>query len=142
MALVDFIPSEGQRRIADAITAGRPIKVFNNGDMIRDFTYIDDIVEGTIRVIDNPPAGEVPFDVYNIGCSNPVKLMDFIAEIENACGKEAEKIFLPMQAGDVYQTNADCSKLENELGYRPSTSLHEGIGKFIEWYRSDKNPLK
>jgi UDP-glucuronate 4-epimerase len=68
--------------------------------------------------------------------------MDFIAEIENACGKEAEKIFLPMQAGDVYQTNADCSKLENELGYRPSTSLHEGIGKFIEWYRSDKNPLK
>ncbi len=135
-------PDMSPMLFADAITAGRPIKVFNNGDMIRDFTYIDDIVEGTIRVIDNPPAGEVPFDVYNIGCSNPVKLMDFIAEIENACGKEAEKIFLPMQAGDVYQTNADCSKLENELGYRPSTSLHEGIGKFIEWYRSDKNPLK
>lgn len=135
-------PDMSPMLFADAITAGRPIKVFNNGDMIRDFTYIDDIVEGTIRVIDNPPVGEVPFDVYNIGCSNPVKLMDFIAEIENACGKEAEKIFLPMQAGDVYQTNADCSKLENELGYRPSTSLHEGIGKFIEWYRSDKNPLK
>ena len=135
-------PDMSPMLFATAISKGQPIKVFNNGDMIRDFTYIDDIVEGTIRVIDNPPVGEVPFDVYNIGCSNPVKLMDFIAEIENACGKEAEKIFLPMQAGDVYQTNADCSKLENELGYRPSTSLHEGIGKFIEWYRSDKNPLK
>lgn len=135
-------PDMSPMLFADAITAGRPIKVFNNGDMIRDFTYIDDIVEGTIRVIDNPPSGEVPFDVYNIGCSNPVKLMDFISEIENACGKEAEKIFLPMQAGDVYQTNADCSKLESELGYRPSTSLHEGISRFIEWYRSDKNPLK
>lgn len=135
-------PDMSPMLFADAITAGRPIKVFNNGDMIRDFTYIDDIVEGTIRVLDNPPSGEVPFDVYNIGCSNPVKLMDFISEIENACGKEAEKIFLPMQAGDVYQTNADCSKLESELGYRPSTSLHEGISRFIEWYRSDKNPLK
>ena len=135
-------PDMSPMLFADAITAGRPIKVFNNGDMIRDFTYIDDIIEGTVRVIDNPPSGEVPFDVYNIGCSSPVKLMDFIAEIENACGKEAEKVFLPMQAGDVYQTNADCSKLEKELGYRPTTSLHDGISKFIEWYRSDKNPLR
>ena len=115
--------------------------------MIRDFTYVDDIVEGTIRVIDHAPKAEesahgVPARVYNIGCSHPVRLMDFISEIERAYGKPAQKIFLPMQAGDVYQTNADTTKLETELGYKPSTSLHEGISRFMEWYKSDLNPLK
>ncbi|MBR1926517.1 MAG: NAD-dependent epimerase/dehydratase family protein, partial [Bacteroidales bacterium] len=150
-------PDMSPMLFASAISEGRPIKVFNGGDMIRDFNYVDDIVEGTIRVIDNPPSchpearpefaegrgeGSVPFEVYNIGCSNPVRLMDFISEIENALGKEAVKEYLPMQAGDVYQTYADCSKLEERVGYRPATTLHEGISRFVEWFRSDRNPLK
>ena len=132
-------PDMSPMLFARAISAGEPIKVFNNGDMMRDFTYIDDIVEGVVRVIDRAPARH---EVYNIGCSNPVKLMDFISEIENALGRRAEKIMLPMQPGDVYQTYADTSKLERDFGYRPGVTLHEGIGKFIEWYRSDKNPLR
>lgn len=142
-------PDMSPMLFATAISKSEPIKVFNGGDMIRDFTYVDDIVEGTIRVIDNPPVPElvegsssVPFKVYNIGCSNPVRLMDFISEIETALGVEAKKEFLPMQPGDVYQTYADCSKLENELGYHPTTNLHEGIGKFIGWFNSGKNPLR
>lgn len=132
---------------ATAISKGEPINVFNGGDMIRDFTYIDDIVEGTMKVLDTPPvADELPNGVaarvYNIGCSHPVKLMDFISEIEQAMGREADKRFLPMQPGDVYQTNADTSHLENEIGYHPSRSLHYGISKFIEWFKSDQNPLK
>ena len=140
-------PDMSPMLFASAIMEGRPLKVFNNGDMIRDFTYIDDIVEGTLRVIDNPPEASrcpdgVPANVYNIGCSSPVRLMDFIRELEEACGKTAEKVFLPMQQGDVYQTYADCTALQEELSYKPSTSLHEGIGRFMEWYRSDRNPLK
>jgi UDP-glucuronate 4-epimerase len=139
-------PDMSPMLFATAITQGKPIKVFNQGDMIRDFTYIDDIVEGTMHVIDHEPLTAdcehgVPYKVYNIGCSNPVKLMDFISEIENACGREAEKIFLPMQPGDVYQTNADTSKLEKECGYKPHWSLHDGIGEFMKWFKSDKNPL-
>jgi len=140
-------PDMSPMLFASAIAKGEPIKVFNGGDMIRDFTYVDDIVEGTIRVIDHTPKAEecahnVPAKVYNIGCSHPVKLMDFISEIEQAYGKPARKIFLPMQAGDVYQTNADTTKLETELGYKPGTSLHDGIRLFMEWYKSDLNPLK
>ena len=142
-------PDMSPMLFATAISQGKPIKVFNGGDMIRDFTYVDDIVEGTIRVIVNPPAcggqeshRQAPFEVYNIGCSNPVKLMDFISEIEGAMGKEAVKEYLPMQAGDVYQTYADCSKLEARVGYRPATSLHDGISRFVEWFKSDKNPLR
>ena len=140
-------PDMAPMLFASAISRGEPIKVFNGGDMRRDFTYIDDIAEGTIRTLDHvPEAGAcpngVPFRVYNIGCSNPVKLMDFISEIEQAIGRPAEKIFLPMQAGDVYQTNADTSRLEDEVGYKPHVRLHEGIAAFIEWYGSDKNPLR
>lgn len=134
---------------ADAILNGRPIKVFNNGDMLRDFTYIDDIVEGVMRVIDRIPTGNpawdascpdpasspAPYRIYNIGNSDPVRLMDFIAAIEEACGREAEKIFLPMQPGDVYQTNADTSALEEAVGFRPATPLSEGIRRTIEWFR-------
>lgn len=126
---------------AKAISHGEPIKVFNNGNLSRDFTYIDDIVNGTIRVIDNCPIAEkcpnnIPYKIYNIGAGHPVKLMDFISEIETALGKKAEKHYLPMQQGDVYQTYADTSKLEKEVGYKPSISLHEGITNFIKWFQS------
>lgn len=140
-------PDMAPMLFATAISRGEPIKVFNNGNMSRDFTYIDDIVEGTIQALDHTPVAEnctnaVPWKIYNIGCSNPVQLMDFISEIESALGVEANKVFLPMQQGDVLKTYADTSKLERECGYRPSTTLHEGIGRFIEWFKSDKNPLK
>lgn len=140
-------PDMSPTLFASAIAADKPIKVFNNGDMIRDFTYIDDIVEGTMHVIDSMPDASkcehnVPYRIYNIGCSHPVKLMDFISEIEQAIGKKAVKNFMPMQQGDVYQTNADTTRLEKELNYHPKTSLHDGIRKFINWYLSDDNPLK
>jgi UDP-glucuronate 4-epimerase len=140
-------PDMAPMLFASAISNGKPINVFNNGDMIRDFTFIDDIAQGSIQCLDKTPKAEdcpnqVPFRVYNIGCSNPVKLMDFIHEIEMAVGKKAEMIMKPMQPGDVYMTNADTTKLETEIGYKPKVNLHEGIGRFIEWYQSDKNPLK
>ena len=140
-------PDMAPMLFADAISKGDAIKVFNNGDLSRDFTYIDDIVQGTIQAVDKCPdaaacPNNVPAKVYNIGCSQPVKLMDFINEIESAIGVEAKKEFLPMQQGDVYQTYADTSRLEAEVGYKPSISLHEGIKNFIDWYKSDKNPLK
>ncbi|MBR4433628.1 MAG: NAD-dependent epimerase [Bacteroidaceae bacterium] len=140
-------PDMAPMLFARAICHGEPIKVFNHGNLSRDFTYIDDIVGGTIGVIDHVPVaaeclGEVPAKVYNIGCSNPVRLMDFIQEIEQALGVEAKKEFLPMQAGDVYQTYADTTRLETEVGYKPSITLHEGITRFIDWYKSDKNPLR
>ncbi len=138
-------PDMAPMLFAKAISTGETIKVFNGGDMIRDFTYIDDIVEGTIGAIDHEPAPDangLKYRVYNIGCSNPVKLMDFISEIEGAFGVEAKKEFLPMQPGDVYQTNADTSLLEREIGYKPHTTLHDGIGRFVEWYNSEKNPIR
>lgn len=135
---------------ADAILRKRPIKVFNNGDMLRDFTYIDDIVEGVLRVIDHiaqpnpewdelhpdPASSPAPYRIYNIGNSQPVRLMDFIAAIEEACGGEAEKIFLPMQPGDVYQTNADTTALRRDFGFKPSTALTEGVRNTVDWFRS------
>ena len=140
-------PDMSPMLFARAISKGEAIKVFNNGDMIRDFTYIDDIAEGSVHALDHMPLAEkcpngVPYKVYNIGCSHPVKLMDFIAEIENAYGEPAKKEFLPMQPGDVYQTNADTAKLEAECGYKPHWSLHDGIAEFMKWYKSDKNPLR
>ncbi len=129
-------PDMAPMLFAEAISSGKPIKVFNNGDMLRDFTYIDDIVEGTANVILRKPAvSRDDFNVYNIGCSHPVKLMDFIREMESALGREAEKIFLPMQPGDVYETFADTSHLVRDFGYRPATSLHEGILSFIDWFK-------
>ena len=135
---------------ADARLHGRPIKVFNNGDMLRDFTYIDDIVEGVLRVIDHIPAptpdwsaqapdpssSAAPYKIYNIGNSHPVKLMDFIHAIEEAIARPAEKIYLPMQPGDVYQTNADTSALQSELGFKPDKPIKEGVRETIDWYRS------
>lgn len=140
-------PDMAPMLFAKAIYNDECINVFNNGNLSRDFTYIDDIVEGTIRIVDRTPsadacANKVPYEIYNIGCSDPVNLMDFIREIEVCVGKEFKKKFLPMQAGDVYMTYADTSKLERVVGYKPRVSLHEGIAKFIDWYKSDKNPLK
>ena len=135
-------PDMAPMLFADAISEGRPIRVFNGGDLARDFTYIDDITEGVVRVVAGvPPTGEVPCKVYNIGCSTPVRLMDFISTMERAFGREAEKVMLPMQAGDVYQTYADTSLLERDYGYRPTTTLEEGLRRFVEWYGTE-NPLR
>ncbi|NQY23158.1 MAG: NAD-dependent epimerase [Campylobacteraceae bacterium] len=131
-----------------AALEGKTIDVFNNGDMLRDFTYVDDIVEGIIRVIDNPAkkdeswngkTGEVstssaPYKIYNIGNNNPVKLMDFITAIENKLGCTIKKNFLPIQAGDVPATFADVQDLIDDLDYKPETPIQEGIDKFIDWY--------
>ena len=119
---------------ANAITEGKPIRLFNGGDMIRDFTYIDDIVRGTLLAIDNAPQGGVPSTVYNIGCSHPVKLMEFVRALESALGKKAEFEMLPMQPGDVYMTSADTSKISHELGYAPTVNITEGTRRFAEWY--------
>ncbi|WP_455962990.1 NAD-dependent epimerase [Bacteroides bouchesdurhonensis] len=138
---------------ADAMLHKRPIKVFNNGDMLRDFTYIDDIVEGIARVINHVPTGNsawcaevhepdsstAPYKIYNIGNSQPIKLIDFIQAIENIIGYSAEKLYLPMQPGDVYQTSADTTLLQTELGFKPNTSIEYGVKKTIEWYRSFYN---
>ena len=133
-------PDMAPMLFTDAILAGRPIKVFNNGNMRRDFTYIDDIVEGVIRVLDKAP--ENGHEVYNIGCSNPVMLMDFISTLEKSLGREAVKEFLPMQAGDVPQTYASTAKLEKDMGYKPKVQLAEGLRQMADWYMSDKNPLR
>ena len=117
-----------------AALEGKTIDVFNNGDMLRDFTYIDDIVEGITRVIDNPRATTPPYKVYNIGNNNPVKLMDFIEAIENRLGKKIDKNFMPLQAGDVPATYADVTDLVSDLGYKPETDVQEGINKFVDWY--------
>ena len=137
-------PDMSPMLFADALREDKYITIYNNGDMIRDFTYIDDIVEGTIHTVDKDIPTEkwnndVPYRIYNIGCSNPVKLMDFIRELESAYGKEAEKVYLPMQLGDVYQTNADTTRLESEMGYKPHWKLDEGLREFAEWYKSYKN---
>ena len=118
-----------------AILAGEPIEVFNNGDLSRDFTYIDDIVEGVMRILCRVPSGEVPTDIYNIGCGHPLPLMEFIHTLEDALGKKAQMTMLPMQKGDVYTTYADTTKLERDFGYKPIITLKEGILRFIKWYR-------
>lgn len=117
-----------------AIVDNKPIKVFNNGNMLRDFTYIDDIVDGVIKTLTHIPQSEVPYKIYNIGNSKPVKLMDFIREIEKALNKEAQKVFISMQPGDVYQTYADTSSLEHDVNFKPDTSVEEGVRSFVDWY--------
>ncbi|MBA2125974.1 capsular biosynthesis protein CpsI [Hyphomicrobium methylovorum] len=132
------------------ILAGEPIEVFNNGHHSRDFTYIDDIVEGVLRVADrnaapnlswssetpDPATSSAPYRVYNIGNNAPVALLDFIGAIESALGREAKKVFLPLQPGDVPATFADIDDLVRDTGFRPSTPLKDGITRFTDWYRS------
>lgn len=132
-----------------AMFEGKPINVFNKGDMVRDFTYVDDIVEGIIRVIDHIPAGnpnwnpinpdpssaKASYKIYNIGNNNPIKLMDYIEALEEAIGKKADKHLLPMQPGDVRGTWADVSDLVEDLGYKPDTSIKDGVNRFVTWYK-------
>ena len=127
------------------MVAGDAIKIFNHGDLYRDFTYVDDIVHGVLSVMASPARPNVqgvPYEIYNIGNNNPESLMDFISILENCLMKEgiitepAKKEFLPMQPGDVYQTYADTSKLEQDFGFKPSTPLSEGLARFAAWYRA------
>ena len=124
---------------AKSITEGKPINVFNNGDMKRDFTFIDDIVEGIVRVMDRVPDGNgdnvAPAMIYNIGNGGPVQLMDFIQTLEDALDRKAIIRYAPMQPGDVCATWADCFALERDVGFRPHTTLSDGIRKFVEWYK-------
>ena len=122
-----------------SILDGKPIRVFNHGNMMRDFTYIDDIVDGLLRILDCPPASAVPHTVYNIGHSEPVKLTDFISTIERVAGRKAILHMEEMQPGDVYCTYADTSRLQNATGYHPSVSVEEGITRFYQWYRDFYN---
>lgn len=128
-----------------AILEGRPIQVFGEGDMRRDFTYIDDIVSGVVACLDNPPpddgatkaGGSVsPHRLYNIGNSRSENLSEMIALIEQACGRKAQKELLPMQPGDVRDTFADISAIERDLGFAPTTTIAEGVPRFVDWYRS------
>ncbi len=142
-------PDMAPMLFADAILHNRPIKVFNYGKMSRDFTYIDDIIDGIVKVINNPAtsnpnwdpnkpqpnSSSAPYRIYNIGNSKPIELMDFINILEEKLGVEAKKDMLPMQNGDVVSTYADTTPLKEYFGYIPRTSLDEGIEKFVEWYR-------
>ncbi len=135
-------------KFTKAILGNKPIDVYNNGDMERDFTYIDDIVEGISRIIKSAPKGnekwtginpdpsssKAPFKVYNIGNNEPVKLLDFIKYIENTTGKKAKKNMLPIQPGDVPKTWADVSALNNDFNYKPKTTIEKGVKNFVNWY--------
>ena len=137
-------------KFTKAILEGKPIQVFNNGNMVRDFTYIDDIVEGVVRVLDRPAAPDpawnaalpnpsrsaAPYRIYNIGNNKPVQLMRFIEVLERCLGKKAQVEMLPMQPGDAPATMADVSTLESDFGYRPTTEVEEGVPRFVEWYKS------
>ncbi|GAE31357.1 NAD-dependent epimerase [Halalkalibacter hemicellulosilyticus] len=135
------------------IVEGKTIKVFNNGEMMRDFTYIGDIVDGIVRLLDKPPKADpnwnreqpnasssyAPYKVYNIGNNQPVKLMDFIETLEKHLGIKAKKEFLPMQPGDVKATYADIDELQRDTGFKPSTTIDAGLKKFVDWYKKYYN---
>lgn len=141
-------PDMAYYKFTKAILKGEPIDVYNNGDMYRDFTYIDDIVEGIIRALKHIPTGNsewdgahpdpssspAPYRIYNIGNHQPIKLLDFIKILEEELGEKATLNLMPMQPGDVYKTFADVSHLSNEVGYKPNTNLRDGIGAFVKWY--------
>jgi len=136
-------------KFTEGILAGRPIPVFNRGEMLRDFTYVDDIVEGVVRVLDQPAApnqegggdepdparSRAPYRIYNIGNNRPVKLMRYIEVLEQSLGRKAKLDLLPMQQGDVPATTADVSDLEAAVGFRPRTTVETGIARFVEWYK-------
>jgi UDP-glucuronate 4-epimerase len=133
-----------------AILEGRPIDVFNEGRMQRDFTYVDDVVEGVVRVLAKPPGPDpawsgdrpdpgtsrAPYRVYNIGNDRPVELLRYIDVLEACLGRKAKRNFLPMQPGDVPATRADIDDLARDFGYQPRTTVEEGVARFVEWYRA------
>jgi UDP-glucuronate 4-epimerase len=143
-------PDMAPMLFADAILNNRPIKVFNHGQMKRDFTYIDDIVEGVVRTAVKPAApntdfdalapesgsSKAPFRVFNIGNGQPVNLMDFINALEEVQGRTVKKVFLEMQPGDVTETFADTKRLRDWVGYRPETDIHTGVRAFVDWHQS------
>jgi UDP-glucuronate 4-epimerase len=142
-------PDMAYFKFVKAIEAGQPIDIYNFGKMKRDFTYIDDVVEGVVRVMHKPPQSHsdesennpdlsttnTPYKIYNIGNNTPVELMTFIEVIEKALGKSAQKNFLPMQPGDVLSTYADVDELMQDVGFKPSTTIDEGLHRFVQWYR-------
>ena len=130
-------PDMAYFKFAKKIMNGESIQIYNNGDMYRDFTYIDDIIEGIVNILPHTPEVDelgAYYKVYNIGNNQPEKLMDYIAALEKSLGREAKKEYLPMQPGDVYQTYADVSDLIRDFDFKPSTSIEEGLGKFAEWF--------
>lgn len=136
-------PDMAYFKFVQAIAANQPIDVYNFGKMQRDFTYIDDVIEGLVRVMQNPPQAsnqdtaisKAPYKLYNIGNNNPVELMTFIEVIEKALGKQAKKNLLPMQPGDVFSTYADVDDLMQDLDFKPVTQIEQGIERFVQWYR-------
>ena len=130
-------PDMAYFKFARKIMADEPIQIYNNGDMRRDFTYIDDIVKGIENILCNPPEQDengASYKIYNIGNNKPEKLMDYIAVLEKCLGKEAKKEYLPMQPGDVYETYADVQDLMNDFGFKPSTTIEEGLSRFSRWF--------
>lgn len=130
-------PDMAYFKFAKKIMADEPIQIYNNGDMRRDFTYIDDIVTGIENILCNPPKAdenEVRYKVYNIGNNQPEKLMNYIETLEKCLGREAKKEYLPMQPGDVYETYADVSDLMKDFGFKPATTIEEGLSRFAKWF--------
>ena len=130
-------PDMAYFKFAKKIMKGEPIQIYNNGDMMRDFTYIDDIITGVVNILENPPKADdlgAYYKIYNIGNNKPEKLMDYISTLEKCLGREAKKEFLPMQPGDVYQTYADVSDLIRDFDFKPDTSIEEGLSRFAEWF--------
>lgn len=134
-------PDMATMLFAAAVMHGKPIKVFNHGNMTRDFTYVGDVIEGLVKVMERPPQKETlsdqtpPYKIYNIGNHNPVNLLEFIETIEETMGTTTEKIMLPLQQGDMKDTYADVTELVKDFGYKPETTLEEGIAKFVRWYK-------
>lgn len=130
-------PDMAYFKFAKKIMADEPIQIYNNGDMLRDFTYIDDIIKGMKNILGNPPLQDengAAYKIYNIGNNKPEKLMDYIAVLERCLGREAKKEYLPMQPGDVYETYADVQDLMDDYGFKPSTTIEEGLEKFAQWF--------
>jgi UDP-glucuronate 4-epimerase len=128
-------PDMAYFKFARAIDEGKPIEVFNNGNLERDFTFIDDIIDGLVKVTELVPDGEIPYRLFNIGHSEPVNLLRFIEIIEENLGKKAIKVMKPMQPGDVLSTYASTEMLEHYAGYKPRTSIEEGLKRFVDWYK-------
>jgi UDP-glucuronate 4-epimerase len=131
-------PDMAYFKFAKKIMEGEPIQIYNNGDMMRDFTYIDDVVTGVVNILCNPPREDdlgAAYKIYNIGNHKPVRLMDFIETLERCLGREAVKEYLPMQPGDVYQTYADVSDLMHDYGFKPDTPIEDGLKAFVAWFK-------